>query len=183
MLRLNYWRMKKSWKIYLWSWVAYFTILIYGFIASSGNNGDSEKYMRNFSDTPENIEKIIHIDLPDIIHVKSDVGHGNTWTTYGYEMKFSEVLSEDCIRELDMRCETDNNHWSKNYIGGFIYREYESSDYEITCLIYNNHFLVDYAVFTGESDSFWAVTFFIFGGFFILFFVGVILHIISLEKN
>ena len=51
--------MKKGWKIYLWSWVAYFTILIYGFIASSGNNGDSEKYMINFSETPENIEKIM----------------------------------------------------------------------------------------------------------------------------
>lgn len=171
--------MKKVWKIYLWSWVVYFAIPICGLIASSESVSDSEKYMNNFSDTPENIEKIINIDLPDIVHVKSDTGHGNTYTTYGYELKFSEALSEDCIRELNMRCETDRVHWSKNYAGGFIYRESASSNNEISCLIYNDHSIVDYAVFTGESDSFWVLMFFMFGGFGILIFVGGILGVIE----
>ena len=35
------------------------------------------------------------------------------------------------------------------------------------------------AVFTGESDSFWALMFFMFGGFWILIFVGGILGVIG----
>lgn len=174
--------MKKIWKIYLWLWVAYFAIPICnGLIDSSGNASDSEKYMNNFSDTPENIEKIINIDLPDIVHVKSDTGYGNAWTSYSYDLKFSETLSEDCTRELNKLCETDSVHWSKDFNSVFIYHESENFDYKIDCIIYNDHSVVDYAVYTGE-DNIWGVMLF-FGGFFILIFVGVILHIISLERN
>jgi hypothetical protein len=170
--------MKKVWKIYLWSWVVYFAIPICGLIASLESVSDSEKYMNNFSDTPENIEKIINIDLPDIVHVKPDNSSGNYWTTYGYELKFSEELSEDCIRELNMRYKTDNAHWSTNS-GAFIYRESASSYYELCCLIYKDHSVVEYGYTDELSNSELALLAFIAGGFWILIFMGVILGVIG----
>lgn len=174
--------MKKAFKIYLRSWVAYIAIIIFGSIALlATTQGVSEhhKYLVNLSESPKYIEKIIKVDLPDIVHVKPDRGYGNIWSIYRYELKFSEELSEDCMRELNMRYKKDKAHWSTNS-GAFIYRESASSEYELSCLIYKDHSIVDYG-FSDEdiSDSELALLVFIAGGFWILVFVGVILGVIG----
>lgn len=141
--------MKKSWKIYLWSWVAYIAIFIIGsitIIATTQNVSEHHKYLVNLSESPEYIENVIKVDLPDIVHLESDYGVGSSWTTYSYDLKFSEVLSEDCIKELNKLCETDSLHWSKNFNGDFIYHESANLDYEISCLIEKDHSIVDYSI-------------------------------------
>jgi hypothetical protein len=83
--------MKKAFKIYLRSWVAYIAIIIFGSIALlATTQGVSEhhKYLVKLSESPEYIEKIIKVDLPDIVHVKPDRGYGNIWSIYRYELKF-----------------------------------------------------------------------------------------------
>ena len=173
--------MKKSWKIYRWSWVAYIAIIIFGLIAiiatTQGVN-EHHNYLVSLSESPEYLEKVIKVDLPDIVHVKPDKGNGNYWTTYGYELKFSEELSEDCIRELNMRYKTDNAHWSTNS-GAFIYRESANANYEICCLIYKDHSVVEYGYTDELSNSELALFAFIAGGFWILIFMGVILGVIE----
>ena len=173
--------MKKVWKIYRWSWVAYIAIIIFGFIAiittTQGVN-EHHNYLVSLSESPEYLEKVIKVDLPDIAQVESDYGVGSSWTTYGYELKFSEELSEDCIRELNMRYKTDNVHWSTNS-GAFIYRESASANYEICCLIYKDHSVVEYGYTDELSNSELALLAFIAGGFWILIFMGVILGVIE----
>ena len=140
--------MKKSWKIYRWSWVAYIAIIIFGSIAilaTTQNGTEHHKYLVNLSESPEYIEKVIKVDIPDIAQVESDYGIGSSWTSYGYDLKFNEALSEECTNELNKLCETDSVHWEK-FEDRFMYKESASLDYDITCLVYNDHAIVDYGI-------------------------------------
>lgn len=140
--------MKKVWKIYLWSWVVYIAIVIFGSIAiltTTQKGTEHHKYLVKLSESPEYIEKVIKVDLPNIAQIDSDYGVGSSWTSYGYDLKFSEALLEDCIRELNKLCETDSIHWKK-FEDRFMYTESASLNYDISCIIYNDHSVVDYGI-------------------------------------
>lgn len=178
--------MKKIWKIYLWSWVAYIAIVIIGsitIIATTQNVSERHKCLVNLSESPEYIENVIKVDLPDITHVESDFGAGSSWTTYSYDLKFSEALSEDCIKELNKLCETDSLHWSKNFNGDFIYHESENLDYEISCIIYNDYSVVDYGIYDELPSSVLGFLASTTAVLYILIIWGVVLLIIAVVRK
>ena len=178
--------MRKSLKIYIWSWVVIIAITICGSIVLSvisGNGTEHHNHLIKLSESPEYIENVIKVDLPDIAHLESDYGAGSSWTTYSYELKFNEALSEDCIEELNKLCETDSVHWSKNFNGDFIYHESENLDYEIFSIIYNDHSVVDYGIYDELPSSVLGFLASTTAVLYILIIWGVVLLIIAVVRK
>ena len=149
--------MKKALKIYGGAWIAAIAFPLISFLIlfcfERVVGSDELEGVRELADDPTHIENIISIDLPATYHVDSKLNSDEKVNIYSYNVQFSEDLSDNCIEELEDKCVTDKLHWSK---GEGFYRYHlhpEASRFDISCLIYSDHYELDYAVFTGMSQS------------------------------
>ena len=160
--------MKKFLKIYLLLWVGVMVSFVLVIVA--GRAGVFSPYHRLAQD-PTNIEEITKIDLPDITSVESwnNLERGSSgWDLYGHHSVFAEKLSDECIHQLEIKCQTDTIYWHKDEMSGC----YEYLDdawnrggiYCISCRIYDDYAAVEYYV--DEVEGF---------GFPILSFLGLLL--------
>ena len=105
--------MKKALKIYLYAWAGLIAVFAL-FVLFPTHNDLASK--------PDNIEKIVKLDLPDIAEAKTsdnlDRGASH-WKCYEHSIPFEEEISEERIKEMESRCQKDSAHWSKNEAEGY----------------------------------------------------------------
>ena len=145
--------MKKSLKIYKWSWVAVITATLIAILIVTVSHISHHE----LAEDPNNLDKILKVDLPDVANVESenDLSRGaSRWDVYIHHGLFSEELSGECIRKMDELCVTDTLHWQKGLDKGY----YSYSDeggidglYFVTCTIYNDKFVLIYEVDESEG--------------------------------
>ena len=66
-----------------------------------------------------------------------------------HRAQFAEEISAGCIREIELRCETDSLHWTAHEDGSYTYTDdawSEGGYYCITCRIYKDSSEVTYYV-------------------------------------
>ena len=144
--------MKRALKIYIWAWVVavvstFIAVLVAACVPSH----------HDLAKDPNNIEKVIKVDLPDISCVEStdNLDRGaSRWDVYVHHAKFSETLSANSINVMDERCQTDSAHWQKDEDKGcYSYTCSGGIDelYSISCTIYEDHFVLTYEVDESEG--------------------------------
>ena len=104
----GYDNMRKALKIYGWAWVVLIvaTIITVIVMAIRTSHHDLAK-------DPNNIEKIVKVDLPDIASVQSwdDFG-GSRWDMHVHKGQFTERISEESIQIMDELCLSNSIHHS-----------------------------------------------------------------------
>ena len=103
--------MRKALKIYRWAWVVLIvaTIITVVVMAIRTSHHDLAK-------DPNNIEKIVKADLPDIAFVESENNldrSASRWDIFAHRGKFICELTEETTTTLDNLCQTDSLHWRK----------------------------------------------------------------------
>ena len=152
--------MKKAFKIYGWAWVALITAVVLTIVVMS-----IVPSHHDLAEDPDCLEKIIKVDLPDIVSTDSEDNlyrGASRWDTYTHLSRFSEELSDECIKELDNLCMTDSLHWQKNVAAGYyLYSDEGGIDglYFIECYIYKDHSYLEYSV--DELEGLFVFIFFI----------------------
>lgn len=101
--------MRKALKIYGWARVVLIVatiITVIVMVAIRTSHHDLAK-------DPNNIEKIVKVDLPDIASVQSwdDFG-GSRWDMHVHKGQFTERISEESIQIMDELCLSDSIHHS-----------------------------------------------------------------------
>lgn len=111
--------------------------------------------LERFDKGPNYVEEIIKFDLPYYSEPKRNYvvdivdGDGNelsspTESSY-YNARFSEPLSEDCIRKLNELCANESDNWKMNPGKYFSYDyTHECRGYHIYCSINNDGFFISY---------------------------------------
>ena len=165
-------------KIYGWAWVVLIvaTIITVVVMAIRTSHHDLAK-------DPNNIEKIVKVDLPDIAFVESENNldrSASRWDIFEHRGKFICELTEETTTTLDNLCQTDSLHWRKAQDRS-VYSYYDEGGvdglYHVFCLISNEGFTINYEV--DESEGIFALMPFAIV-YFILFKWGVVLLIIAL---
>ena len=98
-------------KIYRWAWFALIvvTIATIAILVIRTSHHD-------LAAAPDNIEKIVKVDLPEIASVESEnnLDRGaSKWDTYIHSGQFTEELSEESIKAIEELCVADRSHWCK----------------------------------------------------------------------
>lgn len=134
-------------KIYGWTWVivmASSLIAAIAFIIHTSHH--------DLAKDPNNLTKIIKVDLPAIAESKSEnnlTRGASRWDMYIHHGRFSEELSEETTKGLDELCVTDSSHWRKNVDNGcYQYSDQGGIDelYFVRCSIYKDRFVITYEV-------------------------------------
>lgn len=147
--------MRKTLKIYLWSWVVVIALLAILIVLG---RTDAFAFHHRLAKDPTNIEKITKLDLPEIAPVDSRDNlerSSSCWDCFEHRSYFTEKLSDDCIQQLDYLCLTDSTHWSKDEANGY-YAYLDDAwnrggRYCISCRIYDDYSYVEYYVDESEG--------------------------------
>ena len=139
--------MKKALKIYLYAWAGLIAIFAL-FVLFPTHNDLASK--------PDNIEKIVKLDLPDIAEAKTsdNLDRGTShWNCYEHSIQFEKEISEECIRAMESRCQKDSAHWSKYEAEGYYVYHEEGKDelYGVSCRIYKERACISYLVDEDEG--------------------------------
>lgn len=140
--------MKKSTKIYLWAWTVAFAIIA-GYIVWPSHH--------DLAADPDKLGAIVNLPLPDIAESECDdnLDRGaSRWDFYEYRAFFTENISEECIAEMERRCEEDSKHWRKDEADGcytFVDNGGIDELYEVSCVIYKDQAHVGYLVSEDEG--------------------------------
>lgn len=171
--------MKKALKIYGWAWLALIaaTIVTIAVMIIYPSH-------HKLAAAPDNIEKIVKVDLPEIASVESEnnLDRGaSRWDTYIHSGQFTEELSEESIKAIEELCVTDRSHWCKEE-EYYAYFDRGGIDdlYYVTCIIYDDHFNLTYEV--DESEGIFVLFPFVIA-YMILLAWGIILLIIRLFRR
>ncbi len=173
--------MKKSWRIYGWTWVAVIAATLALMIGMFFHTSHHE-----LADDPRNLEKIVKVDLPGIVFCYSDnnLERGSSrWDIFEHRGKFVHEISEETIMVLDKLCQTDSKHWHKAKDGGgYSYYDEGGVDglYTVFCLISKDGFTINYEV--DESEGILVLLPFVIV-YSILFKWGIVLIIIALIRR
>ena len=173
--------MGKTLKIYGWAWVVLIvaTIITVVVMAIRTSHHDLAK-------DPNNIEKIVKVDLPDIAFVESENNSDRSasrWDIFEHRGKFICELTEETIIALDNMCRTDSLHWRKAQDRSvYSYCDEGGVDglYHVFCLISHDGFTINYEV--DESEGIFGL-FPLIVAYMILLTWGMILFIISLFRR
>ena len=170
--------MKRAFKIYKWAWVCLLTITaITAMIAHPTHH--------NLAQNPNKVDKIVHVDLPDLTNIESEdnLDRGaSRWNYFEHSADFEHPLTAKTIKKLDKLCKTDSEHWSKDKSEGcYIYSDAGGIDdlYSVSCYIYNDHVYIYYIIDETEG-IFVIIPFFLIYTIFILW--GVVLGIAALLR-
>ena len=104
--------MKKAFIIYALAWgvfIASFAVLRF---LQEPSVVDNHASLMELSGNPACLEEVLGVDLPDVVDVEAEKGIGSQWITYGFNLKFNEGLSHDCLNKLEELCRTDKR-WSR----------------------------------------------------------------------
>ena len=173
--------MGKALKIYGWAWVVLIvaTIITVVVMAIRTSHHDLAK-------DPNNIEKIVKVDLPDIAFVESENNldrRASRWDIFEHRGKFICELTEETTTTLDNLCQTDSLHWRKAQDRS-VYSYYDEGGvdglYYIFCLIGHDGFTINYEV--EESEGIF-VLFVLIVAYMLLLTWGIILFIVSLFRR
>lgn len=166
-------------KIYRWAWLTLIavTIVTIAVLVIRTSHHD-------LAAAPDNIEKIVKVDLPEIASVESEnnLDRGaSRWDTYIHSGQFTEELSEESIKAIEELCVADRSHWCKEE-EYYAYFDRGGIDdlYLVTCIIYHDHFKLTYEV--DESEGIFVLFPFVIA-YIILFAWGIILLIIRLFRR
>lgn len=135
--------MNKTLKIYLWSWliVAVLAVILF----ASARKGVLSPYYLGLTQNPSYIEKITHLDLPEIMSVDS---YDNLYYCSYYQdllvqrFNFAEKLSDNCIHQLETLCLTNHTDWHKYETDGCYNYDCTFGDIYFICYIYEDYALV-----------------------------------------
>ena len=171
--------MRKALKIYGWAWVVLIVATIITVIVMAIRISHHD-----LAAAPDNIEKIVKVDLPEIASVESEnnLDRGaSRWDTYIHSGQFTEELSEESIKAIEELCVADRSHWCKEE-EYYAYFDRGGIDdlYLVTCIIYHDHFQQTYEV--DESEGIFVLFPFVIA-YMILFAWGIILLIIRLFRR
>lgn len=166
-------------KIYRWAWFALIVVTIAAIAVLVIRTSHHD-----LAAAPENIEKIVKVDLPEIASVESEnnLDRGaSRWDTYIHSGQFTEELSEESIKAIEELCVADRSHWCKEE-EYYAYFDRGGIDdlYLVTCIIYHDHFKLTYEV--DESEGIFVLFPFVIA-YMILFAWGIILLIIRLFRR
>ena len=166
-------------KIYRWAWFALIVVTIATIAVLVIRTSH-----HHLAAAPDNIEKIVKVDLPEIASVESEnnLDRGaSRWDTYIHSGQFTEELSEESIKAIEELCVADRSHWCKEE-EYYAYFDRGGIDdlYLVTCIIYHDHFKLTYEV--DESEGIFVLFPFVIA-YMILFAWGIILLIIRLFRR
>lgn len=173
--------MRKALKIYRWAWVVLIvaTIITVVVMAIRTSHHDLAK-------DPNNIEKIVKVDLPYIAFVESENNldrSASRWDIFEHRGEFICELSEETITVLDNMCRTDSLHWRKARDRS-VYSYYDEGGvdglYHVFCLISHDGFTINYEI--DESEGIFGI-FPLIVAYMTLFTWGIILFIVSLFRK
>lgn len=143
--------MKKSSKIYLLLWLGVIVSFVLLIVASRIGLFSPHHQL---AQDPGNIEKITELDLPDVTSVESWNNLercSSRWDCFEHRSYFAGKLSDECVHQLEIKCQTDSIHWHKDSAVG--YYEYHDDAwnrgdiYCINCRIYEKGYsYVEYYV-------------------------------------
>ena len=166
-------------KIYRWAWFALIVVTIATIAVLVIRTSHHD-----LAAAPDNIEKIVKVDLPEIASVESEnnLDRGaSRWDTYIHSGQFTEELSEESIKAIEELCVADRSHWCKEE-EYYAYFDRGGIDdlYLVTCIIYHDHFKLTYEV--DESEGIFVLFPFVIA-YMILLAWGIILFIINLIRG
>ena len=144
--------MKKASKIYLWAWAVFFVAAIVAVAAVMVIPSHHD-----LARDPYAIERIVKVDLPEIVEVESEdnLDRGaSRWDVYMHRVQFGEALSEESIKKLDRLCRTDSLHWRKNHEEAYYRYTAEGGIdelYAIDCEIHHDYAYLTYTVDESEG--------------------------------
>lgn len=166
-------------KIYRWAWFALIVVTIATIAVLVIRTSHHD-----LAAAPDNIEKILKVDLPEIASVESEnnLDRGaSKWDTYIHSGQFTEELSEESIKAIEELCVADRSHWCKEE-EYYAYFDRGGIDdlYLVTCIIYHDHFKLTYEV--DESEGIFVLFPFVIA-YMILLAWGIILFIINLIRG
>ena len=144
--------MKKASKIYLWACVVIVVAAIVAVVTVMVIPSHHD-----LARDPYAIERIVKVDLPEIVEVESEDNFdrgASRWDVYMHNVQFGDTLSEESIKELDRLCRTDSLHWRKNTEEGYYRYTAEGGIdelYAIDCVLYRDHAHWDYTVDESEG--------------------------------
>ena len=151
--------MKKVLKIYMWSWVGTIAtpllLFLFLFCFERIISPDELKGVRELSEEPLHIEKLMKLDLPDTAYVDSheDARHEEGKIIYTHYIKFTEELSASDVEEMESRCVERPLLWSKQD-SLYIYNLHpEGSRFDVTCHLYGDHCEIEYIVYLGSTSG------------------------------
>ena len=166
-------------KIYRWAWFALIVVTIATIAVLVIRTSHHD-----LAAAPDNIEKIVKVDLPEIASVESEnnLDRGaSKWDTYIHSGQFTEELSEESIKAIEELCVADRSHWCKEE-EYYAYFDRGGIDdlYFVTCIIYHDHFKLTYEV--DESEGIFVLFPFVIA-YMILLAWGIILFIINFIRG
>ena len=139
-------------KIYRWAWLTLIVVTIATIAVLVIRTSHHD-----LAAAPDNIEKIVKVDLPDIAFVESEDNSdrgASRWDTFDHRGKFVCELSEETIMIFDDLCRTDSLHWRKAQDRN-VYSYYDEGGidelYHVFCLIGHDGFTIDYEVEESEG--------------------------------
>ena len=144
--------MKKASKIYLWAWAVFFVAAIVAVAAVMVIPSHHD-----LARDPYAIERIVKVDLPDIVEVESRDNldrESSRWDVYMHRVLFGDTLSEERVKELENLCRVNSLHWRKNSEEGYYRYTAEGGIdelYAIDCEIHHDYAYLTYTVDESEG--------------------------------
>lgn len=144
--------MKKASKIYLWAWVAFVVAAIVAVVTVLVIPSHHD-----LARDPYAIERIVKVDLPEIVEVESRDNldrESSRWDAYMHRVLFGDTLSEERVKELENLCRVDSLHWRKNTEERYYRYTAEGGIdelYAIDCEIHHDYAYMDYMVDESEG--------------------------------
>ena len=148
--------MKKTFRIYKTAWVIVLAVTLLTIVIMVFHTSHHD-----LAGDPNNLEKIVKVDLPEIASYESDnnLDRGaSRWDAFEHRGQFTRELSEETITVLDELCLTDSLHWRKAKDKN-VYSFYDEGGidglYYVFCLISRDGFVINYEV--DESEGIFAL--------------------------
>ena len=173
--------MKKASKIYLWTWlvfvVAAVVTVVVAMVAPSHHDLARDPYA---------IERIVKVDLPEIVEVESRDNldrESSRWDVYMHHVLFGDTLSEERVKDLENLCRVDSLHWRKNTEERYYRYTAEGGIdelYVIDCVLCHDHARLTYTV--DESEGIFLFVAILLCAYLMLLW-GVVLIVIGIVKR
>ena len=173
--------MKKASKIYLWAWAVFVVAAIVAVVTVMVMPSHHD-----LARDPYAIERIVKVDLPDIVEVESRDNldrESSRWDVYMHRVLFGEALSEESIKKLDRLCHNDSLHWRKNTEERYYRYTAEGGIdelYAIDCEIHHDYAYLTYTV--DESEGIFLFVAILLCAYLMLLW-GVVLIVIGIVKR
>ena len=150
--------MNRAFKIYGWACLGAIGAFILSIVIVLIINSCNRFPIYDLERSPENLEKIVDVDLPSISDVETERSHGSEWSNITYRLRFSEPVFAESIAMMEYQCNTDPQHW---WSGAELYGYCLTlSECQMECLIYKDYAEVTYSTLDITDEEFTVAAFF-----------------------